>query len=178
MKKALFFLGVLNDEDVDWMIAAGRTRRLATDAVLVQEGRPLDAVYIVLDGSFAVTAASARGSVVARLAAGEFVGEMSFVDSRPPSATVTALEPSSVLEVPRTPLADRLREPPFAARFYHALALFLADRVRSTTSLFAYGASLPVAPASNEDDIDPDVLQRVGIAGARFEWMLKRLQDQ
>jgi len=38
---------------------------------------------------------------VAQLMSGEVIGEMSFVDSYPPSASVQALERSAVLAVPR-----------------------------------------------------------------------------
>jgi CRP-like cAMP-binding protein len=174
MRKALFFLGILSDEDVDWMIATGSRRQVPAGAVLIREGSPIDKIYVVLDGSLRVMAGAAAGRVIATLFSGEVVGEMSFVDSRPPSATVIALEESLLLELPREPLSLRLNEPEFAARFYHALAVFLADRLRTTVGQLGYGPALPVDDA--DDDIDPAVLDHVAISGARFDWMLKRLR--
>ena len=175
MRKALFFLGILSDEDVDWMIATGHRRQVPAGSVLIREGSEIDKIYILLDGSLRVMLAAAAGREVARLFSGEVVGEMSFVDSRPPSATVTAVEESLVLEVPRDPLLRRLQTPEFAARFYHALAVFLADRLRATVGQLGYGSTTPAAEASG-DDLDPQVLDHVAISGARFDWMLKRLR--
>ena len=54
MRKALLFFGVLNDSDVDWLIATGRRERVAPGAVLIHEGRALETIYIVLTGAFTV----------------------------------------------------------------------------------------------------------------------------
>jgi CRP/FNR family transcriptional regulator, cyclic AMP receptor protein len=63
------------------------------------------------------------------------MGEMSFVDQAPPSATVQAMEPSFVLDIPRRRLNAKLAEDAgFAARFYRALSMFLAARLRATNS--------------------------------------------
>jgi bacteriocin-type transport-associated protein len=175
MRKALFFLGILNDEDLEWMIATGRREDIPARTILIQEGKPIESVYIVLDGAFTVLMA---GKGVARLLSGEVVGEVSFVDSRPPSATVQADENSQVLVIPRSLLTRRLeQEPAFAARFYRSLAVFLADRLRSTTSQLGYGRNERLSEdAEYEDELDPEVLDNVSLAGARFDWMLKRLR--
>jgi bacteriocin-type transport-associated protein len=175
MRKALFFLGILNDEDLEWMIATGRREDIPVHTVLIQEGKPIEAVYIVLDGAFVVSVA---GKGMGRLLSGEVVGEVSFVDSRPPSATVQADENSRVLVLPRSLLAHKLeQDTAFAARFYRSLAVFLADRLRSTTSQLGYGQNEPLsADAEYEDELDPAVLDNVSLAGARFDWMLRRLQ--
>ena len=115
---------------------------------------------------------------VARLRPGEIVGEMSFVDSRPPSATVQAVEPSSVLAIPRLGLAARLiQDAPFAARFYRAIAVFLSDRLRSTVGLLGYGSGQTLEDqASYADEIDTAVLDNVSLAGARFDILQRRLR--
>lgn len=178
MRKALFFLGILNDQDVEWMIATGRREAIPADTTLIHEGRPIDAVYIVLDGAFRVSVEALQGQEIARLMSGEIVGEMSFVDSRPPSATVKALEPSRVLSIPRQQLEAKLQQDThFAARFYQSLAVFLADRLRSTTSRLGYGtAEALVEDAEYEDELDDNVLDNVFLAGARFDMMLRRLR--
>ena len=108
MRKALFFLGILNDADVEWMIAAGVKQQLNPGEVLIQEGKAATSVFLVLEGVLSVVARAAGNQEVARLRSGEIVGEMSFVDSRPPSATVRAIEASSVLAIPRRGLEARL----------------------------------------------------------------------
>lgn len=178
MRKALFFLGILNDEDLDWMIATGRRETISAGTVLIQEGKPIEALYIILDGAFTVSIAAQRNQEIARLLCGEVVGEISFVDSRPPSATVKATKNACVLAISRQQLAAKLEQDArFAARFYQALAVFLADRLRSTTSRLGYGQDAALAAEDEyEDELDPAVLDKVSLAGARFDWMLRRLR--
>ena len=179
MRKALTFLGILNDSDLDWLIHAGVKREVAAGGLLVSEGQPIDAVFLVIDGRFSVTVAALSGREVAQLMSGEIIGEMSFVDSHPPSASVTALERSAVLAVPRTKLSAKLGEDmAFAARFYRALAVFLADRLRSTVATLGYSAGEALEQDKvYGDEIDPDTLDSISLAGARFEWIQKKLRS-
>lgn len=178
MRKALFFLGILNDSDLEWMIAAGVKRDIAPTQVLIHEGKRVDSVFLVLDGKLSVEVAALGNREVARLQCGEVVGEMSFADSRPPSATVKAVEPAVVLEIPRHLLQARLaQDAGFAARFYRALAVFLSDRLRSTTGLLGYGCGAELDEAATyADEIDSDTLDNVALAGARFDWLQRRLR--
>src|ERR1043165_8859477 len=77
MRKALYILGQLNDADIQWLADHGRTRQLRDGEVVIREGQPIDAIFLNLEGALAVTAGD--GVEVARLGAGEFVGEISFV---------------------------------------------------------------------------------------------------
>jgi CRP-like cAMP-binding protein len=178
MRKALLFLGILNDADLDWMIGAGTRQTVAAGARIIVQGEPVEQVFLVLDGSFRVTVDGAAGHAVdvAVLRSGEIVGEMSFVDSRPPSASVIADEESQVLAVPKGALRDRLEQPDFASRFYRAVAMYLADRLRTSTSRLGYGSAADSATSSDDEDLDPEVLSTSAIAGARFDWMLRRLR--
>ena len=87
MKKVLYILGQLSDEDVEWMITKGKKRNVPNGTVLIRERQPHDGFYIVLDGKLSV---ERGGETVAEIGVGEVVGEMSFVDSRPPTATVSS----------------------------------------------------------------------------------------
>lgn len=177
MRKVLYILGELSDLDVDWMTRHGRKEQIIRGAVLIHEGKPVDALYIVLDGNFRVSITGRSDRELARLGAGEIVGEMSFVDARPPAATVTALEPSVVLAIPRRQLEIKIQEDAgFAARFYRALAVFLSDRLRSTVRRLGYGEAEPTPEEREaEGELDTNVLDSVHMAGARFDRMLKRL---
>jgi CRP-like cAMP-binding protein len=173
MRKVLLIFGVLSDQDVDWLTAHGRRQSLAAGDVLVREGRTLESLYIVLQGAFAVRLATRRGEAVARLYAGEVVGEVSFVDSRTPIGTVVALTAATVWTLPQSLVADQLvRDPAFAARFYRAIALTLAYRLRK----MMLSAANPASPeGEGADELDDNVLDNVHLAGARFERMLKRV---
>jgi len=169
MRKALYFLGILNDSDIDWLVSAGARREVAAGVNIIEEGLPLDSVFLVITGAFSVRVAALGGKQVARLMAGEVMGEMSFVDSAPPSATVQALETSMVLAVPRRRLNKRLTEEAgFAGRFYRALAMFLADRLRTTT--------IGGIVTDRQDELAVEAMDNIGMAGARFDWIQKRLQ--
>ena len=141
---------------------------------MIREGVPLASVLVVLQGLASVTLAGGRE--VARIGAGEVLGEMSMIDNRPPSATVTAVEPTVLLELGRTALdAKLLADTGFAARFYRALAVFLADRVRNTNAQLGYGKEAGARSLADEDELDETVLDNLHLAGARFEAIIARL---
>ena len=176
MKKVLFLLGQLRDIDVEWMIANGSRRQVRTGEVLIQEGKPIDALFLVLDGALEVTGTGVgTGSV--SLGCGEVVGEISFVDSRPPVATVKAETDSVVLAIPREDLANRLENDiEFAARFYRSLAIFLAHRLRNTGKRLRYGKEQPLEQDKDyEDELSIEVLDSLSKAGRQFDRVLQRL---
>jgi len=124
MRKVLFLFGQLNDDDVEWMLTAGLRRPVPRGAVLIQQGVPVDALFILLDGRLAVLLGP-REREIARLNTGEIVGEMSFVDARPPSATVRSLEDSTVFALPKAVLTDNagpveIEVPPGSGRHVRA----------------------------------------------------------
>ena len=177
MKKVLFLFGQMNDQDIEWLLDVGEKRSVEAGDVLIHEGKPFDAIFIVLEGTLSVQVAALGNQEINRLGCGEIVGEMSFVDARPPSATVRAIKRSTVFAIPRPSLESRLLdEPAFAARFYRALCLFLSDRLRSSVALMGYEGSQKMdIDAEYEDELNPGVLDSIHLAGSRFDAMLKRL---
>jgi CRP-like cAMP-binding protein len=174
MRKALYFLGILNDADIDWLVSAGARREIGAGTNLIDEGQPIDSVFLVIDGAFSVHSAALGGRQIARLMSGEVMGEMSFVDSALPSATVRAMEHSFVLAIPRRRLNAKLAEDSgFAARFYRALSMFLADRLRNTVASFGNGA----AQNREEDELQGDSMDNIAMAGVRFDWIQQRLRS-
>ena len=173
MRKVLYILGQLDDEDIEWMARKGRRFSASAGQVLISEGQQVSDLFFVLSGEVAVTV-SGIGEV-ARLGRGEVVGEMSLVDSAPPSATVEATDGAFILAVDKRDLQARLNEnPAFCGRFYKALAIFLADRLRNTTQRMNSRTGLK-AGAVMEDELDDGILDTISLAGARFEHMLTRL---
>jgi len=165
MRKVLFIFGQLTDGDVEWLAKHGKKRRVAKATVLIRQGVPVESLYIVLDGELAVLQGKANREI-ARLGSGEMAGEMSFVDARPPSATVTARADSVVYTIPRRILGDALeKNPGFGARFYKSVATFLSDRLRKATD------------AAYDDELDDSVLDNVDRAGARFNMLARQVQE-
>jgi CRP/FNR family cyclic AMP-dependent transcriptional regulator len=170
MRKVLFIFGQLADSDIDWLAKAGRRQRLPANSVLIREGVSVGTLYILLEGQLSVVHGPS-GREVARLGAGEIVGEMSFVDARAPSATVRAATDVVVYAVSKPVLQDHLdRDVAFAARFYKAVATFLSDRIRKATQ-----AEQP--DPRSADELDDSVLDNLDRAGARFDDLSRRLLD-
>lgn len=177
MRRVLYILSQLADEDIDWLVSVGEKIELPAGESIIREGVSIDAMYIVLAGRFSVVVGRQQQKL-ADLAAGEMVGEISLIDSRPPTATVTATEPSVVLCVHQSAVNARLRtNQAFASRLYKAIAVFLAQRLRSTVMSLGYADSTSLdEQAEMQDEIDPELLDLLSLAGARFNHILDRLQ--
>jgi hypothetical protein len=64
----------------------------------------------------------------------------------------------------------------FGSRFYRALAVFLADRLRGIVRHLGYsGATTFDAQAIEMDELDPAILDLESLAGDRFDRILKTL---
>ena len=175
MRKVLVILGQLSDIDVEWMSRSGTKRSVPGGTHLIEEGGPNSSLFILLDGQLDVV--DSELGTIASLGTGEIVGEMSFVDDAPPSASVVASGPCTVLELSHQQLEMRIADDAgFGMRLYKALAFFLADRLRGTVRRFGYGDEHSLADdAVLEDELDERLLDSVSLAGDRFDRMLKTL---
>ena len=135
----------------------------------------MESIFFLLSGEMSVTVEGV--GEIALLKSGEILGEMSLVDSSPPSATVTARSESKVLALSKLKLHEKMRvDIEFAAHFYRAIAIFLADRLRKTIKHLGYGE--PVSMNDEElqpNELDENLLDNVYLAGGRFDRMLKKL---
>ncbi len=178
MRKVLYLLGELTDADADWLVANGERRAVPAGASIIEEGRPGQALFIVLDGTLTASVAALGDQEVERLVCGAVAGEMSFVDGRPPSATVRASEPALLLAIPQQLLAAKLQaDQGFAARFYKAIAMFLSDRLRGKIEMLGDGPARLDTNTLEADELDPHQLDSLYLAGQRFERMLRQLAD-
>jgi CRP-like cAMP-binding protein len=176
MRKVLYILGQLTDADVEWIARTGRRRPAAPGETIILMGQKVPALFIVLKGTASVTIAGGRE--VARIGAGEVLGEMSLIDQRPPSATVKAAEPAMLLEIDRNVLeAELASNIGFAARFYRALAVFLSDRMRNTNAQLGFGKAPQSVNLEEEDELDDGLLANIHLAGMRFEAIINRLAE-
>jgi len=170
MRKVLFIFGELTDSDVEWLSKAGERVHVDSGTLLIPLGSRVDHLYIVLDGQLVVK--SAAGTPLARLESGEIIGEMSLVDPAPTAVSVEVLSPATLFRIPDQKLREQLAvDFAFAARFYRAICVFLADRMRAATQRLGYGDVLP----DERGELNESVLDSVHLAGARFDRMLKKL---
>jgi len=131
-------LSALEESDLDWIFATGREEPAPTGAVVVQEGVRGEFIYFVLEGLLSVSSAALGRREIARLGPGQIFGEMSFLEDRPTSATISAVEDSLVLAVARADLESKLAaDSALAARIYKALAIIAAGRLRELVGTLA-----------------------------------------
>lgn len=175
MRKVLFFFGIVNDQDIDWLVGAGSKETMHEGAVLVTQGQPVNVLAMILTGKFRIDVGE---RAIAECGSGEVIGELSFLDSRPPTASVTAMEDSIVLCIDRNRLQRKIdTDTGFASRFYRAVGVSLAHRLREATSQMGYGQQGQLTNLSEDDpnEIDPEFLDNISLAGQRFDEMLQKL---
>lgn len=177
MRTVLFLFGHLIDEDADWLANVGIVEKVSAGEILIEEHKHLENIFIILEGILGVYRSKSLFPV-AKLQSGDVVGEMSFIDATPPSATVRADQSSLVLRVPRKVLQNKINaDQGFAARFYRSMAMFLSDRLRSTMlKLSQIQGETSGEDGLTEDELDPNVLDTVSFAGNRFDRMLKKVK--
>ncbi len=172
MRKVLIIFSQMSDSDVDWLASVGERIHVKAGTVLIQHDARVEHLYIVLDGQLAIKTVS--GMVIASLESGEIVGEMSLVDPAPTTVSVEVAMDATLFRIADDVIRDKLaRDHEFAAHFYFALCIFLADRMRNTTMRMGYGQALPDPHA--RDELNENLLDTFHMAGARFDRMLKQL---
>jgi CRP/FNR family transcriptional regulator, cyclic AMP receptor protein len=160
--------------------------------VIVNEGDPADALYIIVSGRVKVFAADAEGREIVLLTQGpgEYFGEL-MLDEGVRAASVMTLEASTFLVVPKADLQEfLLQNPAFAVR----LIKKLIHRVRSVTAsvkslalMDVYGrvAGLLLELAEERDGswvinerlTQQDIASRVGASREMVSRILKDLGD-
>ena len=111
---------------------AGFTFRKTFEAgeLIVEEGRTGNGLFIIVSGSAEVIKGlqTAQPRTVAKLGAGDPIGEMALLGEWPRSASVRALEATECVGIDRWIFLDHLdKEPKLALRMLQILALRLAE---------------------------------------------------
>lgn len=180
MNKVLYIFGQLNDNDIEWLIKNGKKEKIRMDTVLINKGEAIDRLFIVLDGLFQVILTGNKSEkVIAKLDSGEIIGEMSFVDSILPLATVIAADNSTVYSIKKSILSDKINsDTGFGFRFFRAISIFLADRLRTTSGLLGYGSKDDLKEYMHDvDELNSFIIDNVSLAGDRFRRMLTRMME-
>jgi CRP/FNR family transcriptional regulator, cyclic AMP receptor protein len=91
------------EEDLARLAGAARRRTYRRGEVIVHQGDPGDALYLLQSGrvKIALRADSGDEAVVAILGPGDCFGELSLIDGEPRSAAVEALEPVETVSLGR-----------------------------------------------------------------------------
>lgn len=198
VKEALFVFGELCDSDIDWLVSVGQVKRLVSREILLHAGRPVDALYIILDGTLAISVPEGQydplslcfsglekttrsQSVLATISKGGLPGIVSFLDSRPLPVTIRSVNESLVFDIPRQRITIKLQEDPrFAARFCRVIATQLCELLYTVLDRLGCDQTTydqqPMAEQTEyEDELDLESLEQISQGANRFNWMLKRL---
>ena len=198
IKDVLFIFGELNDSDLDWFIANGDRTSFPANTTLIKEGGAVDALQIILSGQISLSVTedernpltrifaaiednSSPAIEIARLSKGEMVGETAFIDGRLPATTATTTRETTVLSISRSLLSAKLQQDlGFTARFYRTISALSADRLQGMLTRLAHSRRMYHKGQSlNEsveyaDELNGVALDRMALAGKRFDWMLEQ----
>ena len=116
--------GALSKRQLRKMLDKAKTTTHRPGQEITKEALGSLAFHLVLSGSAEVTV---RGKKVRDLGPGEYFGEISMIDGRPRSATVTATTDLETLAVPHLAFQEMLDDEPETAR---QLLVMLCRRLR------------------------------------------------
>ncbi len=115
----------------DWALVIDKSSRahFSRGTTLVQRGKKLDGIFLLLKGSARVLLPTqGLGRIIGP---GEICGEMSFLEDAPASASVVVEEDVDAYHIDRSTLQALFELfPHLASRFYHSLAMNLSRRLR------------------------------------------------
>jgi signal transduction histidine kinase len=123
----------LPEPDLARLAEMSEPAHLRPGELLIREGDPGDAMYLILSGELEVTKQSGTTDVqLAKVGPGTLQGEMSAIEGRPRSASVRALDEVEVLRIRREALLRVFAVTPEAA---FTILQTVLNRLRSTESL-------------------------------------------
>jgi CRP-like cAMP-binding protein len=104
--RAVKLFQTLSDTDCCELLRFMRIRQYESGVTVFERGRPGDSMLVLMDGELSVLLpAPRRGNIeVARVGAGEVVGEMSCIDPCPRNATLVAARRTVAYEFSRQEL--------------------------------------------------------------------------
>ncbi|MCA0202211.1 MAG: cyclic nucleotide-binding domain-containing protein [Proteobacteria bacterium] len=134
------FVDHLSTEAFAWLSSNAVRRTVPAGGVLVGQGTRTTDLFLISAGLFEVTVATPSGGQqrISQLWPGAIIGEMSWLDGGPTSATIEALEPSEVLTISGAALDAKIgADPVFGSSFYRALAREAFVRLRAGNALLS-----------------------------------------
>lgn len=121
----------LTDEELAQFIRFGELVQASPEELLIKNGDPGDALYFVLSGSVrARMLIGLKETILARIPAGEFFGEIAMFTQSPRSADVVAVEPTRLLRLSGEAFLLMIKETPkLAGPVLFGIARVMAARI-------------------------------------------------
>jgi CRP-like cAMP-binding protein len=136
LRRCLLFDG-FSEAELESLAGLLEEERFAPGTAIVRENEPANDIFIICDGLVDVVKRAPIGGREQRLttlSAGNSFGEMAFVDGEPRSASVRAVEATTVARLSMSRLrALASKEPGIESGMLRNLAAYLAHRLRGTS---------------------------------------------
>lgn len=203
LQNVAHLFGELKDSDVEWFKEHGHVEDKAPGIKLIEAGRPLEYLYVVLRGRVSMFVQEGTGNPldsmfralegydhdsspaieIASLSRAEIIGEMGLIDAQLPIYTFKAAEYTQVLAIKKQKLTIVLQQnPAMGARFYRVIAMLLSARLQGLIDRLGYGrSSYRVGQALSEnskyeDEIGVNEMDNIFLGGVRFNRLLRSLR--
>jgi CRP/FNR family cyclic AMP-dependent transcriptional regulator len=181
----------LSDQQLDALLHGSRTRFFSKGTVVVHEGELGQALFIIKSGSLKVYLNDDEGKevVLSTLGPGEYFGELALIDHAARSASIAALEPSELLQVPKEAFQELLRQHPevvhMVLRNLVGQVRRLSDNIRTLALLDVFGRIVRLLTSLGIEDpqgrlvITPKLTQReiANRVGSSREMVSRILKD-
>jgi CRP-like cAMP-binding protein len=129
------FLPFLAPAEESEVLTKAPLKSFGRDQLVLDQNVMIRAIFLIEEGSVRIERQD-QGQMVrlATLGAGEFFGEMSFVDGGPTSAKVVADEPTRLRVIDEATVERMTKlDPAFTGRLYRSIAAILSERLRLTS---------------------------------------------
>jgi CRP/FNR family cyclic AMP-dependent transcriptional regulator len=123
----------IEDDDLAHMLMVGLVKRYVKDSVILTEGSTGGCLHVIHYGEVRITkrVPGLGEEALCILRAGDFFGEMEFLDGSPSSATATAHTDCEVFSLPHAEVRALIRHhAELSAKFLWAFSQTLAARLR------------------------------------------------
>ena len=137
MLKSIYLFSEFSETELAKVAAVAEEKMMMQGQDIFSRDEEASAFYVLVMGSVKISVTSGTGDEIQirKLGSGSHFGEMPFLDGEKRSATVQAIESSTVLEFSYKRLESLLgQDSSLAAKFYRSAARYLALRLRATTS--------------------------------------------
>jgi CRP/FNR family transcriptional regulator, cyclic AMP receptor protein len=129
-------LGFLPPRELDRVLGYTHVRSYHAGEVIFRKGEPGESMMVIVSGQVKISVSGLDGkeAVLAVLGAGEIIGELAILDSKPRSADATALATSELMVLRRRDFVPFIeRDPTLAIR----LLVMICERLRRTSAVLA-----------------------------------------